>query len=93
MHDPNRTVQQAELRPTRKATRRQRASMATSRHLDGIGTPDEAPAPCDCGAGNEGVHHRDISNAMEKTKPELGESPPDEARRLFPDARESPCIV
>jgi len=54
--------------------------MATSKHLGGIGTPDEVQAPSNCGAGNEDVHHRDVSNAMERTKPESGESIPDEAK-------------
>ena len=67
--------------------------MATSKHRGGIGAPDEVQALGDCGAGNEDVHHRDVSNAMERTKPEFGESIPDEAKRLFRDARESPCIA
>lgn len=67
--------------------------MATSYHRGGIGEPDGVPTPGDCGAGNEDVDHREVSNAMERTKPEFGDTIPDGATRLFPDARESPCIV
>ena len=54
------------------AARRQCASMATSKHLGGIGAPDEVQALRDCGARNEDVHHREVSNGMERTKPESG---------------------
>ena len=67
--------------------------MATSKHRGGMGAPDEVQAPRDCGAGNEDVHHRDVSNTMERTKPEFGEVAPDETKSLIPDAREWPCIV
>ena len=45
------------------------------------------------GSRNEDVRHRVVSNTMERTKPEFGETIPDGATRLFSDARESPCIV
>ena len=67
--------------------------MARSNHRGGIGKSDEVPTLGDCGAGDEDVHYREVSNRMEKIEPEFGQTIPDGATRLFPDARESPCIV
>lgn len=66
--------------------------MATSKHCGGIGAPDEVQALGDGGARNEDVHYREVSNVMERTKPEFGETIPDGTTRLFPDARKSTCI-
>ena len=66
---------QQSWRPT-KSEPRQRASMATSHHRGGIGEPDGVPTPGGCGFRNEDVHHREVSNAMERTKPEFGETIP-----------------
>lgn len=67
--------------------------MATSNHRGGIGKSDETPTLGDCGAGNEDVNHREVSNRMEKIESEFGQSIPDGATKLSPDARELPCIV
>ena len=67
--------------------------MATSKYRGEIGAPDDVPAPGDGGARNEDVRHRDVSNKIERTKPEVGEAIAGETTRQFPDTRESPCIV
>ena len=67
--------------------------MATSNHRGGIVESDEIPTLGDCGARNEDVHHREVSNLVERIEPEFGRTIPDGATRLFPDARELPCIV
>ena len=47
----------------------------------------------DGGARNEDVRHRDVSNEIERTKPEVGETITGGATRQLSDTRESPCIV
>ena len=67
--------------------------MSTSRYRGEVGAPDDIQAPGDGGARDEDTRHVDVSNEMERTKPEVDETIPDEAARQFPDTRESPCIV
>ena len=55
--------------------------MATSKYRGEIGAPDDVPALGDGGARNEDVRHRDVSNEIERTKPEVGEIIPDGATR------------
>ena len=67
--------------------------MSASRYRGEIGAPEDVQAPGDGGARNDDVRHRDVSNEIERTKPEVGETIPGGATRQFPDTRESPCIV
>ena len=67
--------------------------MATSKYRGEIGAPDDVPALGDGGARNEDVRHRDVSNEIERTKPEVGETITGGATRQLSDTRESPCIV
>ena len=67
--------------------------MATSKYRGDIGAQDDVQAPGDGGARNEDVRHRDVSNEIERTKPEVGETSLNGATRQFLDTRESPCIV
>ena len=67
--------------------------MSTSRCRGEIGAPVDVQASGDGGARNEDVRHRVVSNEMERSRPEVGETILDGATRQFPDTRESPCIV
>ena len=67
--------------------------MATSKFRAEIGAPNDVPALGDGGARDEDVRHRDVSNGIERTKPEVGEIVAGGITRQFPDTRESPCIV
>ena len=67
--------------------------MATSKYPGELGAPEDVQAQGDGCARNEDMRHRDVSNEMERARPEVGETIPDGATRQLPDTRESPCIV
>ena len=67
--------------------------MSTSRYRGEIGAPDDVRALGCGGARDKGARHLDVSDEMEKMKPEVDETIPDGATRQLSDTRKPPCIV
>ena len=67
--------------------------MSTAGHRGEIETPDDIQAPGDGSVRNKDARHLDVSNEMERIKPEVDETIPDGATRQLSDTRKPPCIV
>ena len=69
------------------------SGMSTSRYRGEIEAPDDIQAPDDGSVRDKGPRHLDVSNEMQKMKPEVDETILDGATRQLSDMRKPPCIV
>ena len=67
--------------------------MSKSSCRGAFGSSDVVRAPADVDARNEDARHRDVSNEMESTNPEVDATIPDGDTKQLPDTREPSCIV